>query len=267
MKKQIIQFHPFHIIDPSPWPLFTGFSAMSMVFGLVMYMHSYALGGFLAFIGFISLISILTLWWRDITREATYEKRHTIAVQTGLRYGMILFIVSEAALFFGLFWGFFHFSLAPAIEIGCVWPPVDIQTIDAFGVPLLNTILLLSSGITLTWAHAGLIESKFEEATQGLVCTLILAVAFLGLQIMEYTTAGFSMSDGIYGSIFYLATGFHGFHILVGALFLSVCLYRHTKEHFTSKRHLGFEFAAWYWHFVDIVWLFLFIVVYWWGNS
>jgi len=157
--------------------------------------------------------------------------------------------------------------LAPTVEIGCSWPPFGLQTVDAFGVPLLNTVILLTSGATLTWAHHAIVEGDRKGGITGLATTIGLAVVFTGLQVMEYIEAPFTLSDGIYGSTFYLATGFHGFHVFVGTVFLTVCLFRHLNYHFTKEHHLGFEFAAWYWHFVDVVWLFLFVAVYWWGNA
>lgn len=259
--------HPFHIVDPSPWPLFSAGSALTLVFGMVMYMHGYAKGGMVLLLGLSLLLYTMFVWWRDVVREATYEGHHTLAVQRGLRYGMILFIASEIMFFFAFFWAFFSASLSPTVEIGCAWPPRGLQVIDTWGVPLLNTLLLLTSGATLTWGHHAILEGNHKEGVLGIVLTIVLAVVFTSLQVMEYLHAPFAMSDGIYGSTFYMATGFHGFHVFVGTCFLTVCLYRHLQYHFTKEHHLGFEFAAWYWHFVDVVWLFLFIAVYWWGNS
>jgi len=266
MKSLINQRHPFHLVDPSPWPFFAASGALCTTFGFVMYMHGYYYGGYLATLGLALVIYTMFVWWRDVIREATFEGRHTQPVQQGLKYGMILFISSEASLFLAFFWGFFHASLAPSIEIGMVWPPYGLEVISAWGIPLLNTLILLTSGATLTWAHHALREGNHKETSLGLVLTIALAIFFTALQIFEYINAPFSINDGVYGSIFFMATGFHGFHVLIGTLFIIVCLLRHLKFHFTKQHHLGFEFAAWYWHFVDVVWLFLFVCVYWWGN-
>ena len=205
-------------------------------------------------------------WWRDIVREATFEEQHTFSVQRGLRLGMILFIVSEIMFFFAFFWAFFHSSLSPAFNLGGVWPPEAIQTIQTSGIPLTNTFILLSSGATVTWAHHALIVRAKKQALISLIFTLILATLFTALQGMEYVDAPFNISDSVFGSCFYMATGFHGFHVFVGTCSLFVSFVRIIFNHFTSTHHFGFESAAWYWHFVDVVWLFLFLTVYWWGG-
>jgi len=261
------QRHPYHIVTQSPWPLLTGFSSLFVTFGLTMYMHKYSLGYFLFIFGIICLISCMAIWWRDVIRESTFEGKHTTYVQKGLRIGMILFIISEIMFFVAFFWGFFHSSLAPTIAIGCVWPPIGIEPISAFGLPLLNTLLLLTSGATVTWTHHSIISGNKQESVISLFLTIILALIFTVIQVFEYIQAPFTISSGIYGSTFFMSTGFHGFHVLIGTLFLSVCLYRLIKGHFTKEHHLGFEAAAWYWHFVDVVWLFLFVSVYWWGGA
>jgi cytochrome c oxidase subunit 3 len=188
-------------------------------------------------------------------------------VQQGLRSGMILFIVSEIMFFVAFFWAFFHSSLAPTVELGAIWPPKGIEVMNPFEIPLLNTVILLSSGAAVTWSHHAILASKRQDAILGLVFTIILAVVFTGLQGLEYVEAPFTISDGVYGSTFFLATGFHGFHVFVGTVFLFVCLIRLYKFHFTRTHHFGFEAAAWYWHFVDVVWLFLYVTIYWWGGA
>jgi cytochrome c oxidase subunit 3 len=258
--------HPYHLVDPSPWPLVTSFAALFCTFGLVLFIHGYESGSFLGSLGLLLLFSVLILWWRDVVREATYEGNHTLAVQRGLRFGISLFIVSEILFFFAFFWAFFHSSLSPVFSIGGVWPPIGIEVIDPWGVPFLNTLLLLCSGFTLTWAHHTLVSKGKKQSLIALGITLILALTFTSLQAFEYITAPFSISDGIYGSVFYIATGFHGFHVLIGTIFLSVCGLRLYLNHFTPTHHFGFEAAAWYWHFVDVVWLFLFVCIYWWGS-
>ena len=181
--------------------------------------------------------------------------------------GMILFILSEVMFFFGFFWAFFHSALAPTPEIGSVWPPQGIEVINAWGIPLLNTIILLTSGATITWAHHAIVAGNRRNAIIGFVLTLTLAVFFTMLQLFEYLEASFTISDSVYGSTFYMATGFHGIHVIVGTIFIAVAFVRLLQHHFTQEHHFGFEAAAWYWHFVDVVWLFLFVVIYWWGGN
>lgn len=260
------QKHSFHLVDPSPWPLISAFSAFMLTFGAAMYMHGYAGGSYLLQMGFCMILFMMFCWWRDIIREGTFEGQHTKSVQAGLRMGMLLFIVSEIMFFFAFFWAFFHSSFNPNLAIGGVWPPAFIATLDPWKVPLLNTCLLLSSGASVTWAHHSIVGGSKFQAVVALIVTIVLAVIFTGLQGFEYVTAPFTISDGVYGSCFYMATGFHGFHVIVGTLFLIVCLFRLYLNHFTREHHFGFEAAAWYWHFVDVVWLFLFITVYWWGS-
>jgi len=260
------QKHSFHLVDPSPWPLIAAFSALMLTISAAMFMHGYAGGSSLLQMGFCMILFMMFCWWRDIIREGTFEGQHTKSVQTGLRMGMLLFIVSEIMFFFAFFWAFFHSSFNPSLAIGGVWPPAFIVTLDPWKVPLLNTCLLLSSGASVTWAHHSIVAGSKFQATLSLIITVVLAMIFTALQGFEYVTAPFTISDGIYGSCFYMATGFHGFHVIVGTLFLMVCLFRLYLNHFTREHHFGFEAAAWYWHFVDVVWLFLFITVYWWGS-
>ncbi len=260
------QRHSFHLVDPSPWPLVAAFSAFMLTFGTAMFMHGYAGGSFLLQLGFCMILFMMFCWWRDIIREGTFEGQHTKSVQTGLRMGMLLFIVSEIMFFFAFFWAFFHSSFNPSLAIGGVWPPAFIVTLDPWKIPLLNTCLLLSSGASVTWAHHSIVGGSKFQASIALIITVVLAIIFTALQGFEYVTAPFTISDGVYGSCFYMATGFHGFHVIVGTLFLIVCLFRLYLNHFTREHHFGFEAAAWYWHFVDVVWLFLFITIYWWGS-
>lgn len=260
------QKHSFHLVDPSPWPMVSAFSALMLTFGGVLYMHGYAGGYFLLQFGFIMVLFMMYCWWRDIIREATLEGQHTKTVQLGLKMGMILFIVSEVMFFFAFFWAFFHSSFNPSPAIGGVWPPAYITTLDPWKIPLLNTIILLSSGASVTWAHHSIVLGSKKEAIQALIVTVVLAIIFTALQAYEYVSAPFSISDSVYGASFYMATGFHGFHVFIGTCFLTVCLVRLVFNHFTKEHHFGFEAAAWYWHFVDVVWLFLFITIYWWGS-
>ena len=258
--------HSFHLVDPSPWPLTSALGAFMLTTGGVLYMHKFIGGDRLLLTGLFVILYSMYTWWRDVIREATFEDQHTLAVQRGLRLGMILFIVSEVMFFFAFFWAFFHSSLAPVFNIGGVWPPEDISPIQTSGIPLTNTFLLLSSGATVTWAHHAIIVRAKRQAIIGLIFTLILAILFTSLQGLEYVEAPFCISDSVFGSCFYMATGFHGFHVFIGTVSLFVSLWRIVINHFTPTHHFGFESAAWYWHFVDVVWLFLFITVYWWGG-
>ncbi len=262
-----LQKHPFHLVDPSPWPIFASFGALCTTVGGVMFFHGFIGGSELGSCGFLMILYSMFVWWRDVIRESTFEGHHTLLVQLGLRYGMILFIVSEIMFFLAFFWAFFHSSLAPTVEIGAVWPPKGIEVLNPWEVPFLNTIILLSSGASVTWAHHAILAGNHKETVSALVVTIVLAALFTTLQVLEYIEAPFTIADSVYGSCFFLATGFHGFHVFVGTIFLAVCLFRQLSFHFTRKHHFGFEAAAWYWHFVDVVWLFLFVAIYWWGGA
>jgi len=262
----LIQRHPYHLVDSSPWPFLAGISALTTTSGFVMYMHCYLLGFYLLVLGFVSLILVSFFWWRDIIRESTFQGHHTKAVQSGLRVAMLLFILSEIMFFFAFFWAFFASSLSPSLDIGGVWPPPGINVLNPWEIPLLNTVILLLSGATCTWSHNSIVLGDRSSSLISLTGTIFLGVIFTILQGFEYVDASFSISDGIYGSVFFLATGFHGFHVLLGSTFLLVCVIRLLNHHFTTNHHFGFEAAAWYWHFVDVVWLFLFVSIYWWGG-
>nr|AGN52995.1 cytochrome c oxidase subunit III [Samia cynthia cynthia] len=256
--------HPYHLVDYSPWPLTGAIGVMTLVTGLVKWFHNFNMN--LLIIGYIITLLTMYQWWRDVSREGTYQGKHTILVTKGLRWGMILFIVSEIFFFLSFFWAFFHSSLSPNIEIGSMWPPLSITPFNPFHIPLLNTIILISSGVTVTWTHHALMENNYSQTTQSLFITIILGIYFTILQAYEYLEAPFTIADSIYGSTFFMATGFHGLHVIIGTLFLLICFLRHNSNHFSSNHHFGFEAAAWYWHFVDVVWLFLYISIYWWGN-
>nr|UCC46044.1 cytochrome c oxidase subunit III [Microdeuterus sp. HEM078] len=256
--------HPYHLVDPSPWPLTGSIGGLTVTTGMVVWFHTNEM--YLFFTGLMVLMLTMIQWWRDIVREATYQGKHTIKVTEGLKLGMILFIISEVFFFISFFWGFFHSSLSPTVEIGMTWPPKGIQVFNPMEIPLLNTMILLSSGITVTWAHHSIMESNHNQTKISLMITVMLGVYFTILQGYEYKESSFCISDSIYGSSFFMATGFHGLHVMIGTIFLLVCLMRHSKFHFSSGHHFGFEAAAWYWHFVDVVWLFLYISIYWWGS-
>lgn len=258
------QTHAYHIVNPSPWPLTGALSALLLTSGLVIWFHYNST--ILLSLGLLTNILTIYQWWRDIIREGTYQGHHTPIVQKGLRYGIILFIVSEVFFFAGFFWAFYHSSLVPTHDLGGCWPPTGITPLNPLEVPLLNTSVLLASGISITWAHHSLIEGNRNHIIQALLITILLGLYFTILQASEYFETSFSISDGIYGSTFFIATGFHGLHVIIGSTFLIVCLLRQLKFHFTSKHHFGFEAAAWYWHFVDVVWLFLYVSIYWWGS-
>ncbi len=254
---------PYHLVRPSPWPLLGALAGGLLAVGVIVLMHYDS--PWLALAGFAAVIAVMVGWWRDVIHESVVEKAHGAIVKIGLRYGMLLFICSEVMFFVAFFWAYFDASLFPKEATGFVWPPEGVQTFDPFHLPFLMTLVLLLSGCTVTWAHHALREGHNHEAARALGITVMLGVFFSCLQVYEYTHATFGFSEGIYPSTFYMATGFHGFHVVIGTIFLAVCWWRTVKGHFTADSHFGFEAAAWYWHFVDVVWLFLFTAVYWWG--
>uniref|UniRef100_UPI0030029FFB cytochrome c oxidase subunit III n=1 Tax=Theopropus sinecus TaxID=2908872 RepID=UPI0030029FFB len=256
--------HPYHLVTYSPWPIMAAMSLMIAMIGFIKF--SYEFNNKIMFTGMLILLLTIIQWWRDVVRESTFQGWHTKEVITGLRWGMILFIISEVLFFVSFFWTFYHSSLAPAIDIGSLWPPMSIIPFNALQIPLLNTTVLLASGITITWSHHSLLENNNKQAIQGLMFTIILGIYFTILQLFEYIEAPFTIADSVFGSSFFVATGFHGIHVIIGSTFIITCLYRMLLMHFTSIHHFGFEAAAWYWHFVDVVWLFLYVSIYWWGG-
>nr|WIM51594.1 cytochrome c oxidase subunit III [Corythalia opima] len=257
-------FHPYHMVNISPWPLLAGFGALGVVIGMIKMFSFFETD--LLFMSLMLMVIVSLLWWRDVIRESTFQGFHSSVVLSGLMVGMILFIVSEVFFFISFFWAFFHSSLSPTVELGSFWPPCGIFPFNPFQVPLLNTVILLASGVTVTWAHQLMLNDNWDKAKSSLMVTWLLGLYFLMLQGFEYYMASFSISDSVYGSTFFMATGFHGFHVIVGTLFLFFMWFRLINIQLTSGHHFGFEAAAWYWHFVDVVWLFLFSVVYWWGT-
>ena len=255
--------HTYHLVEPSPWPAVGAFAALTTAFGAVLYMHEKPFGVVLLIVGFLLVLGTMFFWWRDVVREAEHQNHHSLVVQIGLRYGMMLFISSEVMFFAAFFWAYFDASLYPD---GGVWPPEGIKTFDPWDIPLINTLILLTSSCTVTWAHHGIIAGNRDALIKGLTATVVLGAIFTGFQVYEYDHAAFGFTDGIYASTFYMATGFHGFHVLVGTLFLLVCLIRARAGHFKPEQHFGLEAAAWCWHFVDVVWIFLFACIYVWGQ-
>lgn len=255
--------HDFHILAPSPWPIVGSFSALGFAAGAIAWMHAIPWGVWVFAIGLLGILFTMFSWWTDVVHEANTGD-HTPIVQLHHRYGMILFIASEVMFFVAWFWAYFNASLFPsaAAVVGGVWPPKGIEVLDPFEIPLLNTFILLLSGTTVTWAHHALIEGDRKGARQGLWLTVLLGMTFTSLQAYEYSHAGFGLAGNVYGSTFYMATGFHGFHVVIGTIFLAICLKRLYNGDFTPRHHFGFEAAAWYWHFVDVVWLFLFLSIY-----
>lgn len=295
-----VKHHDYHLVNPSPWPAVGAISAFVLAIGFIMFMNgdnngSWTLFGinpgtkqFLWLVpGFIGVAYTMWVWWRDVIAEA-HGGDHTPVVQLHLRYGMILFIASEVMFFVAWFWAFFDASLmTDAVSIdpvtgdvigqiaretatGGIWPPEGTEVFDPWHFPLLNTLILLTSGTTVTYAHHSLLHNNRKGLIWGLAATIILGLIFTGVQVYEYASAAFDYSTenagNIYGSTFFMATGFHGAHVIIGTIFLIVCFFRARAGHFTPKQHFGFEAAAWYWHFVDVVWLFLFVFVYVWGG-
>jgi cytochrome c oxidase subunit 3 len=247
---------PYHLVDPSPWPITGSIGGLLTVLGIIFAAHY---GSYITLVvGAIVVLGTMFFWWRDVVRESRTPGLHTPVVRLGLRYGMLFFITSEVMFFVGFFWAFFNFALFPETQ----------GNGETFHVPVLNTMILLLSGTTITWAHHGLLENDKKTLVTGLGLTVLLGLSFTLCQAIEYSDAPFKfVGGGIYPSTFFLATGFHGFHVIVGTCFLIVCWFRARAGHFTPERHFGFEAAAWYWHFVDVVWLFLFTCIYWWGAS
>nr|AJW76412.1 cytochrome c oxidase subunit 3 [Chorotypus fenestratus] len=256
---------PFHLVDYSPWPLTSAIGTMIILVGTANWFYN--MNNNLINMGMlINLLSVYQ-WWRDIYREGTMQGLHTKLVVNGLRMGMILFILSEILFFMSFFWAYFNMSLAPSMEIGMKWPPSGILTFNPMQIPLLNTVVLLTSGITVTWAHHSLINANYSQTIKSLMITIMMGLYFSMLQSYEYWEATFTIADSVYGSTFFMATGFHGLHVLIGTSFLTICMMRHKLNHLSPNHHFGFEAAAWYWHFVDVVWLFLYMAIYWWGNN
>lgn len=257
--------HDYHILNPSIWPFLGAVGGFTMLFGAVLFFQDY--GPWVMLAGIAIIAYVMVAWWTDVIKES-HSGDHTPVVQIGLRYGFILFVMSEIMFFSAWFWNFFKHALYPMEEgSGGVWPPVGIETFDPWHLPLINTLILLSSGAAATWAHHAIAhENNRKDFVNGLILAIVLGCAFTGLQAYEYAHAAFGYSGNIYGATFFMATGFHGAHVIIGTVFLAVCMVRGMMGHFTPTAHIGYETAAWYWHFVDVVWLFLFAAIYIWGG-
>jgi len=258
---------PYHLVDPSPWPILGSLGGLLTVLGIIFVAHDNSY--ILLVIGLVCVLGVMFFWWRDVLRESRTPGLHTPIVRLGLRYGMTLFIASEVMFFVGFFWAYFNFFLYPENVSGAtvaVWPPANIHTFNPFHLPFLNTMILLLSGTTITWAHHSLLGNDRRGLVMGLGLTILLGLSLTTFQAIEYSDAPFKFTGGVYPSVFFLATGFHGFHVIVGTCFLIVCWFRARAGQFSPERHFGFEAAAWYWHFVDVVWLFLFAAIYVWGG-
>lgn len=271
--------HDYHLVDPSPWPIVGAISAFVIAVGLILFMKGLTIGGlkmgpYIFGAGVIGMLYTMAAWWLDVIDEAEHEGFHTRVVQISHRYGMLLFICSEVMFFVAWFWAFFDSSLFVGAKIqhlrfeftGGQWPPKGIEVLNPWHFPLFNTLVLLTSGTTVTWAHHALLQGDRKGLKQGLMLTIALGLLFTSVQAWEYAHAPFHFAGNIYGATFFMATGFHGAHVIIGTLFLTVCLIRAFAGQFKPNQHLGFEFAAWYWHFVDVVWLFLFSCIYVWGS-
>ena len=266
LERSRYQLFPFHLVTPSPWPIAVAFGLMTLALSLAMTMHGYITGTIILWGSIILVIYAMTMWFRDVIAEGTYLGDHTIAVRKGLNYGFLLFVISEILIFAGIFWAYFHSAMSPTIELGNVWPPIGLTTIGPTELPLLNTILLLASGATITYSHHATIEGNRIYALNGLLITLWLIIIFVICQFIEYTNAPFTISDGVYGTVFFAGTGLHFIHMNMLIIMLGICYWRMKQYHFTTGHHVNFETTILYLHILDIIWLFLYIVMYWWGS-
>lgn len=265
--KKAFQAHPFHLVDNSPWPFTISWTLFFSAIGAVLSMHGFVMGPKLLSLGLITTVMVMSFWFGDVNIEGSFLGNHTKEVKKGLVLGFLLFVVSEVMAFISVFWAYFHNSLSPAVEIGGNWPPLGINSLDPFAIPLLNTFLLLSSGAFITFGHHALIGSKRTESLTSIFYTIILAVIFTLFQYFEYINADFSIADSVYGTVFYASTGLHGFHVIIGTIFITWSFIRTVKYYLTKQGHIGLESSILYWHFVDVVWLFLYVTVYVWGSS
>lgn len=257
--------HPFHIVTLRPWPLTIGGFALGMIGGLASWLHGHRID--LAVWRSTGLVIATKMWWRDMVIEGTYQGFHTKKVTTAFYWGIALLILSEVLFFFRFFWAFLHRALAPTPEIACQWPPTGISPVNPITWPLFNSIILLTRGALANLAYLYLIIGRLQKATEALNGAILAGILFSGIQGYEYYHAPFTIADSVFGSAFYVLTGFHGLHVLVGTIILQVQKKRLQYLHFSPKHHTGFLTAIWYWHFVDLVWLILFALIYIWGTA
>jgi len=261
------EVHPYHLVDPSPWPVLASFAVGTLLGGSVLYFYGILFSVFFIRLSFILVSVLMAIWWRDVVREASYEGQHTYYVERSMRMGMVLFILSEVMFFFAFFWAFFYSSIDSSGEIGSIWPPEGIEVPHFLSIPLLNTLILILSGATITISHKRTSMGNRDNSIGYLYITFYLGLFFLFFQYFEYGIANFNISDSAFGSCFYMATGFHGLHVFIGASFILASMYRLSLYNFTRDNHFGYEACIWYWHFVDVVWIFLYFFVYWWGGN
>nr|YP_010480563.1 cytochrome c oxidase subunit III [Nasonia vitripennis]ACH81732.1 cytochrome oxidase subunit 3 [Nasonia vitripennis]QVT11045.1 cytochrome c oxidase subunit III [Nasonia vitripennis]UVN15288.1 cytochrome oxidase subunit 3 [Nasonia vitripennis] len=257
-------YQPFHLVTLSPWPLLLSFNLLILMISLMNLFNNF--NYYMLLFSMLLMMLSLYQWWRDVIRESTFQGFHTKKVVLGLKLGMLLFITSEVLFFFSIFWCYFHMFLSPSIEIGSIWPPKNIITFNPYHIPLLNTIILLSSGVTITWCHYSILMKMKMNSFISLALTITLGMIFTFYQYKEYSDSSFTITDSIYGSIFFMSTGFHGIHVIIGTMFLLINLIRIYMDNYSNVHHFGFEAAAWYWHFVDVVWLFLYLLIYFWSS-
>nr|YP_008080578.1 cytochrome c oxidase subunit 3 [Flammulina velutipes]AEF33902.1 cytochrome c oxidase subunit 3 [Flammulina velutipes]AEO19631.1 cytochrome c oxidase subunit 3 [Flammulina velutipes]AEO19663.1 cytochrome c oxidase subunit 3 [Flammulina velutipes]AEO19694.1 cytochrome c oxidase subunit 3 [Flammulina velutipes] len=265
--KNMFQAHPYHLVDNSPWPFSISWTLFYMAIGAVLSMQGFVMGSKLLLLGLLTTCGVMFFWFRDVNTEGTLLGNHTKEVKKGLVLGFLLFVISEVMAFLSVFWAYFHSALSPSVELGGNWPPLGITPLDSFSIPLLNTFLLLSSGAFITYGHHTLIGGKRFDAITSIFITIILALIFTMFQYFEYVHADFSIADGVFGTVFYASTGLHGFHVIIGTIFIIVMFGRQILFYINKQGHVGLESSILYWHFVDIVWLFLYMTVYVWGSN
>nr|AZL93430.1 cytochrome c oxidase subunit 3 [Platygaster sp. ZJUH_2016029] len=255
-------FHPFHLVTWSPWPFLISISLMNIMMSMILKMNFN-----LSIYMWMSMTTLLLCsyqWWRDVIRESTFQGFHNKYITLHLNKGMLMFIISEILFFFSFFWSFFHMMLSPSINIGSNWPPKSINIFNPFNIPLLNTIILLSSGMFITWSHYSIMNNNFNKSLLSIKSTILLGLIFTFFQYTEYKNSMYSINDSSFGTTFFITTGFHGIHVIIGTFFIIISFKRLKSTHFSFNHHFGFEASAWYWHFVDVIWLFLFTFMYWW---
>jgi len=257
------KYNPFHLVDLRPWPILTSFSFLRFALGVIIIVRSFNVYPFL--ISLTLLLFSSFLWGRDVHREGCYEGAHNLEATVGFKLGIIIFILSECFFFLGIFWGYLHLAEAPALELGSVWPPKGVCSFDPKGIPFLNTVLLVSSGISVTWRHHSMEIGAYRSSVISLVFTVMLGGTFTLFQLLEYYVASFTFSCSSYSSVYFMGTGFHGLHVIIGSVLLIISLSRFSRKHISPNHRIGFECSVWYWHFVDVVWFFLYLVFYWWG--